>query len=104
MSWLTDLTNWLREQFLTLWNALKDFLGDLLLNWLEMVCDFWATAVESITPPEFLTTYSLDTLLGNAGPSIAWLSATFKLPEAMAILAAGWAFRLLRKLFTLGQW
>lgn len=104
MGWLTDLTEWFRQQLQTLWDAIEEFFGDLVVKVIEAVCDFFATVVEAIPVPDWVTTYSLDTLLGAAGPTIGWLVATFKIGEGLGVLALGIAFRLLRKLFTLGQW
>ena len=102
--WLTDLTTWIAQQLKALWDAFVEFCGDLLIKAGETVCDFFATAVEAIPVPDFLTQYSLDGMLGQAGPVIAWLVGTFRIGECFAILAAGFAFRMLRKLLTLGQW
>lgn len=104
MGWLTDLTNWLSEQIAAFWAALVAFFKDLLVSFVEVVCDFAATVIEAIPVPDFIQTYSLDVLLGNAGPSIAWAVGTFKIGEGLTLIAAGYAFRLLRKAFTLGQW
>ena len=35
MGWLTDLTNWLKEQLAALWDAFEEFLGDLIVDWAE---------------------------------------------------------------------
>lgn len=102
--WLNDLTTWLKEQFMALWNAFTELLQDMLLNALEMVLDVFAKAVEAISVPDFMTTYNLGTLLGEAGPTVVWIANTFRLGEGLALIAAGYAFRLLRKLLTLGQW
>lgn len=104
MDWLTDLTNWLRDQLQSLWDAFVAFLGDLVVTAIEAVCDLFATAVEAIPVPDFMTQYSLDSLLGQAGSTIAWIVSTFRVGEGLAIIGAGFAFRLIRKLFTLGQW
>lgn len=104
MGWLSDLTDWLREQIIAFWTAIAEFFTDLVIVALDAVCDFFATVIESIPVPDWLTTYSLDGLLGNAGPTIAWIVGTFKIGEGLGVVALGVAFRLLRKLFTLGQW
>lgn len=104
MGWLNDLTNWLKEQLLALWEAIAEFFTDLIVKTLEAVCDFFATIVEAIPVPDWVTTYSLDGILGNAGPTIAWLIGTFRIGEGLGLIALGYGFRLLRKLFTLGQW
>lgn len=104
MGWLTEFTDWLVEQLIALFESIVEFFKDLVVYTLDAVCDFFATIIESIPVPDWLTTYSLDGLLGNAGPTIAWIVGTFKIGEGLGVVALGVAFRLLRKLFTLGQW
>ncbi len=104
VGWLTDITNWFRDAFLALWNAFVLFLHDLIVALIAGVMDAFASLVELIPVPDFMTTYSMNSLLGQAGNTIAWLVGTFRVGECLTIIAAGFAFRLLRKLFTLGQW
>lgn len=102
--WLQDATNWLRDQFKAVWDAFIAFMGDLVLTCVEAVCNFFATVIEAIPVPEWVTSYSLNGMLSQAGQEIAWLVGTFKIGECLSIIGLGYAFRLLRKLFTLGQW
>lgn len=102
--WLDDITNWLREQILKVWDAFVRFLGDLLVDAAEACLEVAALAVESLPVPEFLSQYSLNALLGQAGPTIGWLVTTFRIGECLAIIGLGYSFRRLRKLFTLGLW
>lgn len=104
MDWLTNLTQWLKDQLLALWDAFITFMGDLLVMLVDTICTLFALAFEAIPVPDFLTTYSLNTLFGQAGPTVAWLVGTFRIGEGLLIIAAGFAFRLLRKALTLGQW
>ena len=104
MDWLTQLTNWLAQLVKDIWQSLVDFLAAYLVNWVSTLCDLFATAIESIPVPDFLTTYSMDGLLSQTGPTVTWLVGEFKIGQCLAIIGAGFAFRLLRKLFTLGQW
>jgi len=102
--WLGDLTNWIGQMIIALFQALMSLLMDMLIFAVENMLTLWCLAIESIPVPDFLTQYSLDGLLGSAGPTITWLIGTFRIGECLAIIGAGFAFRLLRKLLTLGQW
>jgi hypothetical protein len=102
--WLDQITNWLREQLLWLWSALIKLLKDMVVALIEGILDLFATAIEAIPTPQFLTNYSLDTLLGNAGPTVGWIMGTFRISDGLGLIAAGYGFRFLRKLFTLFQW
>jgi len=104
MGWLTDLTNWIKEQLLWLWNALVTLLNDFQVKFLDSVCGFFASIIESIPVPDFIANYSIGSLLANAGPEVAWVVTSLRIGEALLLIAAGYGFRLMRKLFTLGQW
>ena len=103
-NWLQNLTQWLWEVISKLWDGLESLLGDLILSWIGHMMDLYALVIESIPAPEFLNQYSINNLLAAAGPSVAWVVGTFRIGEALALIGAGYAFRLLRKLLTLGQW
>ncbi len=102
--WLEDVTNWLRETLLAFWNAFVQFIKDAVVLIIESVLDLFATAVEAIPVPDFIANGSIGQFVSGAGETVLWAASTFKLAEGMALLAAGYTFRLLRKLFTLGQW
>lgn len=102
--WLSDLTDWIKEAIESVWDAFVEFMGDLVVTAIEGVLSLFVVMINALPVPDFLTAYSLDGLLSQAGGTILWLVGTFRIGECLSIIAAGWAFRLLRKLFTLGQW
>jgi hypothetical protein len=104
VGWLTDFTNWLLQAIHDVWDAFTVFLGDLVLIWFETQLSIVVAAVQLIPVPGFFQTYSLATLLGPAGPTIGWIMSTFRIGEGLSVIAAGYAFRLLRKFLTLFQW
>lgn len=104
MGWLTDLTNWLVEQIQRIWDAVTEFFGDLIVASIEAVLDLFATIVEAIPVPDFIGNYSIGGLLSNVGSDLMWIMGAFRIGEGIALLGAGYAFRLMRKLLTLGQW
>ncbi|MBD9368373.1 phage coat protein [Xanthomonas sp. XNM01] len=104
MGWLNDFTAWLLKQLKDLWENGVEFFEDLLLqgfeNWLAMVYLQWSL----IPAPDFLNGFTLCTLLTQAGPTVGWALNTFRVGEALGFIAAGYSFRMLRKLATLFQW
>jgi hypothetical protein len=102
--WLDDITNWLREQLEKLWNSFVELMGDFAVWMVDAVLDLFATIIEAIPVPDFIANYSICALLANAGPTVAWALDTFKIAEGLGLLAAGFGFRMLRKLLTLFQW
>jgi hypothetical protein len=101
--WLDDITGWFKRQFEAIWNAILQFFTDAFSWVLESVLDIFADIVEAIPVPDFLSN-GLGTMFGNLDPAVLYFVGLFRIPEGLAILGAGVGFRLLRKLFTLGQW
>lgn len=104
VGWLDDITNWLRDLVSDVWDAFVTLVKDVLVWCVEIVLSVVAWVVELIPVPDFLSGVSIASMLGSAGPSVAWLVSTFRIGECIALIAAAYAFRLLRKLLTLGQW
>lgn len=104
MGWLEDLTNWFKDAIEETWSSLVDLVHDFILWNVENCMQMWLIALNAIPVPDFLLQYNLGTMLQSAGPTVGWLLNTFRIPEALLIIGAGWAFRLTRKALTLGQW
>lgn len=104
--WLEDVTNWFREQFEVLFNALVQLLKDLLIFALEAVLQVAMLALEalSLLVPDSLANFSICGILANAGPTVQWAVTTFHIPEGMLLITAGFVFRMGRKALTLFQW
>lgn len=86
-----------------LWTDFVEFLVDLPVSIIKGILDAVAGIFESIPVPDFMN-QSLGDALGPAMPYIGNFAAQAGLGQAFSILAAGLAFRLLRKALTLGQW
>jgi hypothetical protein len=104
MGWLTRLTDWFKDTFLTIFHAFQAFVHDQIIGCVHTCLDVALTVINAIPVPDFISSYSLGSLLSQTGPTMGWIMVTFKVPEAFGLLAAGWIFRLTRKLLTLGQW
>lgn len=102
--WFSDLTNWFLKIFKQIWDAFVQFVKDVVLFILDIAMQLVTWIISAIPVPDFLSQYSIGALLGNAGPTVGWVMSEMKIGQAMAIIAAGYAFRLLRKFLTLFQW
>lgn len=101
--WLDDITNWLGDQIEAVWHSFMQLCYDFLLVIVETVGDAFATAIESIPTPAFLVN-GMGAMFNQLDPAVLYFVGQFRMPEGLLILSAGLSFRLLRKLFTLGQW
>jgi hypothetical protein len=102
--WLSKLTGWIANVVHTFFVAIVQVLKDLVTYVLSTILDLVADAISSISPPDFLTNYSMGALLGQAGPIVGFFLSQLRVGEGLAIVGAGYAFRLLRKFLTLFQW
>lgn len=101
---LQDLIDWFTETYTELTDFFRELGHDVLYSTLEALFAVIVQIANSIPVPDFLTSYNLNTILGEGGPWVAFVFGNLGFGSCLAVIAAGWAFRLLRKVFTLGQW
>lgn len=94
-----SFTTWLGEVF----KSLFDFIKDVFLIVFELVLDGVVFVFNAITPPDFLAV-GLSGLFNVLHPDILYFLSVSGVDQGLAIYGTGVSFRLLRKLFTLGQW
>jgi hypothetical protein len=124
--WLDDWTNWVGAKVdqvvgvvdgwiqaaFDYWDALYrdwtqwvvDLVNEAIYATLEALLKFAVAVLREMPAPEFLTSTSMGEILGRAGPTVAWLSGVMNVGECFAIIAAGFVFRIFRKLMTMGRW
>jgi hypothetical protein len=102
--WLSKLTTWLSDIVHTLFSAIVDLLKDLVTYVIRVVLDLIVSAISAIGAPNFLQTYSLGNVLGQAGPVVGFFLTQLKIAQGLAMIGAGYVFRLTRKFLTLFQW
>jgi len=101
---LNEFTTWLAGLVKSFLSSLWQLISDAFVNVCSYVFDAIASAIASIPVPSFLTQYSLSALIAQMPSDVLYFAAQLKLGTAFAILGAGFTFRMLRKIFTLGQW
>lgn len=102
--WLQDLTDWIRRQVERFWNAIVEFFNDLIILAIKAILELVVMAFERLPVPDFMQQYSIGSLLGNAGSTVGWFVQTFRIGECLAVIALGIAFKITRKILTLGKW
>jgi len=99
-----DFWSWLWDAFKAIFAALWDLCTDLFVMAVGLIFDLVVWIANHIPVPDFLSQYSLSSLFAQIHPGVLYFVSFFRLPECLAIIGAGVAFRLIRKLLTLGQW
>lgn len=102
--WLDKITDWIAGAVHTVFKALVDLLRDVIVWLFEAVLSLFAAMISAIKPPSFLSNYSMGSILGRSGSIAEFFMAQLQIPAALGLIAAGYAFRLLRKFLTLFQW
>uniref|UniRef100_UPI000D3B87A1 hypothetical protein n=1 Tax=unclassified Variovorax TaxID=663243 RepID=UPI000D3B87A1 len=100
---LKDFTEWLLKLIAKLFLAVWDFLSDVFISILDQVVSAFVTLIGSIPMPGWLTA-GLGGVFGSMDGGIIWLLSQCGVPAALAVIGGGYAFRMLRKIFTLFQW
>lgn len=104
-NWLTDITNWLLSLVVSIFSALIDFIHDAALWVFDGILQAFAGVLAAIPVPSFLSDgINLSSYFAGFGPYPLYLLSRLGIANCVAVLMAGISFRLLRKLFTLGQW
>lgn len=101
--WLSDKFNSILKWFVDFFLYLLDLIKDLILWVFDAILTAIVTLINAIPLPDFITN-GLQTLADSMPPLLSYFLANSGISQAVVIIGAGWAFRLLRKFVTLGQW
>lgn len=101
--WFKDLWDGFITWIIDVAILILTFIKDVFLTLFELLLDGFAFMFELIQPPDFLAA-GLGGLFAALPSSTSYMLMQSGLAEGLAIYGAGVTFRLLRKLFTLGQW
>jgi len=102
--WLNKLTTWFLNLVKAIFQALLDLVHDAILWVFEGILNAIAAVLALLPVPEFLQQYSFSSLMADMHPMILFAANQMRVVEAFTIIGISVGFRLLRKLFTLGQW
>jgi len=103
ISFFSEFWNNIFNFFIDVFTDIEELLTDIPLFILEAFLNGVYEVFNTIPVPELFSN-GLAPLLSNLPPSIAYILVSTGFNEALSLLGVGITFRLLRKLFTLGQW
>lgn len=95
----TALTAWISG----IWTDFSNFMSDLPVNLLESVLNAVSSIFTSIPMPSFLTV-GMGSMFNSLPSSVLYFLTESGFFQCLLIFGSGVAFRMLRKLLTLGQW
>jgi hypothetical protein len=104
-NWLQTLSTWLIKLVKSIFTTIADLIGDLLVKVLDWILIPVGDLIAAIPAPSFLEQGGgLGGLLSGLPAFAQFIVGQCQIGPALAVIGAGVSFRLLRKLFTLGQW
>lgn len=102
--WLSMLTHWVAYAINVVFAAFVAVLRDLITAVVVLVLALVSAAIDAIGVPDFLAGKSLGSLLGQTGSVAGFFMTQLRIWEGLALVGAGYVFRIIRKLVTLFQW
>lgn len=100
---LKQFTDWLAALVKSWFTALWDFAVDAVISIFGLFLTAMGTLLAAIPLPDWLSG-GLAAFWSALPPAMLYLLTAAGVPQALAIIGAGFGFRLLRKVFTLFQW
>ena len=96
--------DWLIQKLDSLWKDFVAFITDLPVDIVSSILNAVASIFESIPVPSFVTDVGLSSIFNSLPSGVVYFLIQSAFVQAFSILGLGFTFRMLRKLFTLGQW
>lgn len=101
---IKEFTGWFLELVVKFFFSLWDFVKDAVISVFDLLLSALSSLIAAIPAPGFLSSNSLAGLINQLPPYVLYYVGQLKITECLAILAAGFLFRMARKAVTLGQW
>lgn len=100
---LNQFTTWLAALVKSAFDALWTLVKDGFIYLVDGVLSALGTIIAAIPVPDWMQN-GLQSLFSALDGGTMWLVTSAGLPQCLAIIGAGFGFRLLRKAATLFQW
>lgn len=101
---LKEFTAWFIDLVIKFLKSIGGVFYDVGVSVLEGILNALSGLITAIPAPSFLASASLGSLLSGLPDYVRYFVGMLRLTDALAILLAGFTFRMLRKIVTLGQW
>jgi hypothetical protein len=101
---IAEITKWFIDLLIKILTTILDVFHDIFVAAIDALLTAVGALLNSIPAPSFLSQYSLTSLMSGMPDAVMYFAGHLRIGEAFAIVGVGFAFRMGRKLFTLGQW
>ena len=103
MEWISTFTAWLLSLVKSVFTSLWDFVTDVFISLIDLILTAFVSLISAIPVPDFIQG-GLQSSIDGLDGTVLYILAQVRLPEALALIGVGYAFRLVRKFVTLFQW
>lgn len=87
--------------FADIWLSLKSFVFDILVSFIDAILSAIAFVIESLPLPDFILSYSLSDFIPA---DVSYFLALSGFGSCLYLIGSAYAFRILRRVVTLGIW
>ncbi|MRR17872.1 MAG: hypothetical protein EG826_15600 [Deltaproteobacteria bacterium] len=104
-NWFGKVTQWYHDIWASIFGFLVDWIHDAAVWVFDGVVSALAGLIASVPVPSFMSSgVNIGTIFSGFPPFALYLISHMGLANCFAVVGAGVAFRLVRKIVTLGQW
>lgn len=100
---LGEITGWLWDLVVKLFDAVWSFAKDIAVEVFDLLVSAFVALIAAIPVPVWMTD-GLGSFWGGMDSGVIYLLSQAGVPEALALIGGGYAFRFARKVVTLFQW
>lgn len=100
---LKEFTEWLLGLVAKIFSSFWDLIGDALIALVDGLVSAFVALITAIPVPQWMQD-GLSAVWGGLDSSVLFFASQAGVPQALAIVGAGYAFRFARKVATLFQW
>lgn len=98
-----EITNWLWDLVVKLFDAVWSFIKDIAVEVFDLLVSAFVALIAAIPVPGWMSG-GLGSFWGGMDSGVVYLVSQAGVPEALALIGGGYAFRFARKVATLFQW
>ena len=98
-----EITGWLWSLVVKLFGALWAFIKDIAVEVFDLLVSAFVVLIAAIPVPGWMSS-GLGSFWSGMDSGVVYLVSQAGVPEALALIGGGYAFRFARKVATLFQW
>ncbi|MGH8601247.1 MAG: hypothetical protein ACREXR_00220 [Gammaproteobacteria bacterium] len=87
-----------------IWDDFVEYFDDWPIRVLKGILESVLSVLQTIAPPDFLSTHRLGDVLAPVMPYIGYFLAQAGISQGLSLIATAVVFRVTRRILTFGKW